>query len=210
MKSRGLVFLGILIFGCAGGAAPSAAGLTRPPPHPAPVAAEALWTMRGDALVIEAEAGEGGWERLTEAGEQVIRSREGARMMYRVRFERAGIHYLHLRCRLTVGHKDAAGKVLVPSGTNDAAVTVGGALLYGADGKTRPAGMRCHSRELRWTFLPKGPGAHTPEAIRDRPVHTYIPQPGVYEVVVGYRSPAFVIDKLAFTTSPKSPAEIRR
>ncbi len=163
--------------------------------------------MRGDPLVIEAEAGEGGWERLAEAGEQVIRARAGARMTYRVRFERAGVHFLHLRCRLTVGYKDATGKVLEPSSTNDAAVTVGGALLYGSDGKTRPAGMRCHSRDLRWTFLPKGPGAHTPEAIKEQPVHTYIPQPGVYEVVIGYRSPAFVIDKLAFTPAPQSPPE---
>ncbi len=187
---------------------PGLAGEPPPPaPHPVAVAAEASWTMRRDPLVIEAEAGEGAWERLAEAGEQVIRAREGARMTYRVRFERAGIYYVHLRCRLTVGHKDAAGKVLGASSTNDAAIAVGGALLYGADSRTRPAGMRCHSRELRWTFLPKGPGAHTPDAIRDRPVHTYIPQPGVYEVTIGYRSPAFVIDKLAFTTTPQSPAE---
>jgi hypothetical protein len=179
----------------------------RPPPHPAPIAAEAAWTMRGDALVIEAEAGTGGWERIAEAGEQAIRAKEGATMVYRIRFERAGVYHLHLRSRLTVGYKDATGKKLEPSSTNDAAITVGGALLYGSDEKTRPAGMRCHSRDLRWTSLPKGPGAHTPDAIRNDPVHTYIPQPGVYEVVIGYRSPAFVIDKLAITTLPKPPAE---
>jgi hypothetical protein len=196
-----------LLWGLAVMSPASAVNNDRPTPHPAPMVADAPWAMRGDTLVIEAEAGEGGWERLTEAGEQVIRAREGARMTYRVRFERAGIYYPHLRCRLTVGYKDAAGKVLVPSGTNDASITVGGAPLYGSDGKTRPAGMRCHHRELRWTFLPKGPGAHTPEAIKEQPVHTYIPRPGVYEVVIGYRSPAFVVDKLAFTTAPQSPPE---
>jgi hypothetical protein len=185
-------------------------GAPPPPPHPTPLTAEPSWTLQGETLVIEAEAGEGDWERLVEAGEQVIRSREGRRMTYRVRFERAGVYYLHLRSRLTVGYKDAAGKVLQPSSTNDAAITVGGAPLYGSDGKTRPAGMRCHSRELRWTFLPKGPGAHTPDAIRDDPVHVYIPQPGVYELAISYRSPAFVIDKIAFTSRPDSPTEPSR
>jgi hypothetical protein len=166
--------------------------------------------MVGESLVLEAEAGKGGWERIDEAGEKAIRAKEGERMVYRIRFERAGVYYLHLRCRLTVGYMDATGKVLEPSSTNDAAITVGGARLYGSDGVTRPEGMRSHARTFRWTFLPKGPGGHTPDPIRNNPVHTFIPQPGVYELAIGYRSPALVIDKFAFTTQPASPADPAR
>jgi hypothetical protein len=183
----------------------AATPVSRPSPLPAPAAGDARHAMDGESLVIEAEGGEGDWERIEEAGEQAIRAKEGARMSYRIRFPRPGVYYVHLRSRLTVGYRNAAGKELEPSSTNDAVVTVGGARLYGSDGTTRPEGMRCHGRTLRWTFLPKGPGSHTPDAIRNDPVHTFIPQAGVYELVIGYRSPAFVIDKIALTTRPLSP-----
>lgn len=178
-----------------------------PPPHPQPTAAAATVVVRGGTAVWEAEAGEGGWERIDEAGTAAIRAVSGKAMRYAVRFDAAGEYFLHLRCHHAGGTKNAAGETLKGESTNDAVVTVGGAPLYGADGTTRPVGMRCHSREFRWWSLPKGPGAHTPGPIRDLPVRTFIPAPGVYEIAVGYRSPGLVIDKLAVTATPAPPPE---
>jgi len=70
---------------------------------------------------------------------------------------------------------------------------------------TRPDGMRCHSATLSWWSLPKGPGGHTPVAIKNAPVTTFLPQAGVYELVLRYRSPGFVVDKIAFTRTPQAP-----
>ena len=170
-----------------------------PPPHPVATTAKADHVMRNGLVIIEAESGAGKWERVTDQGTTAIRSAVGAKMSYQVQFPEAGIYYVHLRCHYSVGMKNAAGEVLKGESTNDALFTVGGARLYGSDNATRPEGLRCHSADFRWWSRPKGPGAHTPNPIKELPAHTFIPQPGVYEVVIGYRSPGFVIDQLAFS-----------
>jgi hypothetical protein len=193
------------------------AGLTQSPVNPStgfPAPLPATTTERPThfekegIVVIEAESGRGEWERLEEEGASVIRAVPGRRMIYRVRFAKPGVYYVHMRCRLTSGMIGPAGTVLKDQSTNDAHLTVGGERLYGSDHQTRPEGMRCHSKSLAWWALPKGPGGHTPENIKQNPVVTYLPEAGVYEVALGYRSPGFVVDKIAFTQSPELPTEL--
>ncbi len=128
-------------------------------------------------------------------------------MRYLVSFASPGTYYLHLRCHQAKGTPGPDGKPLPGHSTNDVRVTVGGAPLYGVDGTTRPVGMRCHSDTLRWWSLPKGPGGHTPEPIKEHPVHFHIPSAGTYTVQLAYRSPGMVIDRLAITTSPAGPTD---
>jgi hypothetical protein len=175
-------------------------------PLPAPTSAGATHTERNGQVLIRATEGEGHWERFEEDGFAVIRAVHGESMIYRVYFKQAGIWYVHLRSRLTTGMKGPDGQVLADHSTNDAYVTVGGVRLHGSDRVTRPEGMRCHGRALDWWSLPKGPGGHTPDAIRDDPVMTFLPEPGVYEVALRYRSPGFVVHQIAFTRTPKPPA----
>ncbi|MDI1249836.1 MAG: hypothetical protein PSV13_13305 [Lacunisphaera sp.] len=177
------------------------------PPLPAPSTANSLSTKPGYSLVVEAETGIGEWERLEDSGVTVIRAVQGKSMTYHVNFAEAGVYYVHLRCRQTSGMKGPDGQILADTSTNDVHVLVGGQRLYGSDLTTRPEGMRCHSSTLSWWLLPKGPGNHTPEAIKNSPVTTYLPQAGVYEVILRYRSPGFVVDKIAFTRTPKAPAD---
>ncbi len=186
----------------------AAAAVTFPAPLPAPAAGEPTHSERDGVVMIEAESGSGAWERFEEAGATVIRSVVGEHMTYRVRFNEPGVRYVHLRCRPTVGFVDAKGNVLEDTSTNDVHVTVGGERLYGSDNVTRPDGIRSHGKGLSWWSLPKGPGGHTPQNIKQKGVMTYLPQAGVYEVVLGYRSPAFVVDKIAFTVSPKAPEDL--
>lgn len=186
----------------------AAAPVAFPAPLPAPIAEETTHAERDGVVVIEAESGTGAWEKFEEAGATVIRSVLGESMTYRVRFTEPGVRYVHLRCRPTSGYVDAKGKVLDDTSTNDAHVTVGGEKLYGSDRTTRPDGIRSHGKALSWWSLPKGPGGHTPPNIKQGGVMTYLPKAGVYEVVIRYRSPAFVVDKIAFTVSPKAPAEL--
>lgn len=198
--------LALLGFGLAGAFA-SAQTAEYPPPHARPLPGAVGAAFTGDSLILEAESGEGGWERLDDQGVKAIRAVKGEKMVYRVRVDAAGTYFLHLRCHHAGGTKDAAGKVLKGESTNDAVVTFGGAPLYGSDGVTRPVGMRCHSKDFRWWALPKGPGAHTPPAIKDQPVRVWVPEPGTYELVIGYRSPGLVIDRIAITRTPQPPTE---
>lgn len=176
-------------------------------PLPVPTRAAPTHVETDGRVLIKAAEGEGKWERFREEDTLVIRSVEGESMIYRVRFEQAGVWYVQLRCRLTHGMTGPDGRVLADHSTNDAHVTVGGARLHGSDRTTRPEGIRCHSRTLAWWGLPKGPGGHTPDAIRDDPVMTFVPEPGVYEVVLRHRSPGFVVDQIAFTRTPQPPKE---
>lgn len=178
-----------------------------PPPHAAPIDVAPTHTFQDGIALIEAESGEGGWERIQEKNTKAIRAVQGAEMRYRVRFPEAGFYFAYMRSHYAVGMKNAKGEVMETHSTNDAHVLVGGARLYGSDLTTRPEGMRCHSAEFRWSNLPKGPGGHTPEAIKKLPVHAFIPRSGVYEVIVRYRSPGLVIDKLAFSRDPKPPGD---
>jgi hypothetical protein len=174
-------------------------------PLPSPTSAEPTHTEQNGQVLIPAVEGKGQWERFEEDGFTVIRAVHGESMIYRVDFKQAGIWYVHLRCRLTSGMKGPDGKVLADHSTNDAYVTVGGVRLHGSDRVTRPEGMRCHGRALDWWSLPKGPGGHTPDAIRDDPVMAFLPEPGVYELALRYRSPGFVVHQIAFTRTPKPP-----
>lgn len=178
-----------------------------PPPHAQLTTAAATHDFRHDTAVLEAESGEGNWMRIDEGGTAAIRAVEGASMRYRLYFPEPGWYFVHMRSHHAVGLKNAQGEVLAPHSTNDAHVLVGGAPLYGSDLVTRPEGMRCHSAEFRWWQLPKGPGGHTPPAIKENPVRAYIPAAGIYEVTIRYRSAGLVIDKLAFTRKPAAPSE---
>ncbi len=178
-----------------------------PPPHPRPVGDAIGISFSGGHLIIEAESGEGDWEKIEDQGIEAIRAVKGAKMVYRIRFDTAGTYFVHLRCHHAGGTTNADGVVQKGESTNDAVVTFGGVPLYAADQVTRPVGMRCHSKEFKWWALPKGPGAHTPPLIKDKPVQFWVPEAGGYEFVIGYRSPGLVIDKIAITRTPEPPRD---
>lgn len=161
-----------------------------PEPLPIFVAAEGR-------VLIEAEIGTGDWTVIANDRDgHAVQATEGKAMRYLIDFREAGTWYVWLRCRHGGNHS-----------TNDAFVTLGGQPLYGVDRSTRPVGIRCHDDAFSWWSLPKGPGAHTPDAIRDDPVEAFIPQPGVYALEIAYRSPVFAIDQILLTTSKETPTE---
>ena len=56
--------------------------------------------------------------------------------------------------------------------------------------------MRVHGKNYSWTFLPKGPGHHTPDNIRDKPVYALVHDEGWHELEIISRSKLFIIDKI--------------
>jgi hypothetical protein len=176
-----------------------------PEPAGTEAALPAAMPVYAAGVPFSAQEGVGDWERIESHGIAAIRSVAGASMRYLVQLPEAGRFYVHLRCHQSTGMIGPQGTPLPGHSTNDAFVTIGGVRLFGSDGVTRPEGIRCHSDEFAWWSLPKGPGGHTPDPIRNDPVHTVIPAPGIYELVLTYRSPGFVVDQIAVTRHPSPP-----
>jgi hypothetical protein len=79
---------------------------------------------------------------------------------------------------------------------NDCLVEIDGQKLYGGDGSTRVDGMRSQPLFWAWSFLPKGPGNHTPENIKYANVHAVIGKAGTHQFSLKHRSDNFSIDKI--------------
>lgn len=48
----------------------------------------------------------------------------------------------------------------------------------------------------KWSQFPKKPSNHTPEAIRNPPVYSWVPAPGRYTLGMAHRSANFAVDKV--------------
>lgn len=170
-------------------------------PHPAKSnGVEATHTQTDNLLVIEAEDGVGGWEIINEGlSGQAIKSVNNQSMFYYIDFTDPGLYYLYY----LASNLDTS--------SNDAIIRFGGQRLWGEnnDGTpnntSRPDGIRSHARLIfDWDSLPKGPGSHTPDEIKNNSVHVIVPEPGIYALEVRYRSAEYKVDKLVLTTETLS------
>jgi hypothetical protein len=147
-----------------------------------------------DLVVLEAEQGTGDWTIVphpTSSGGRHINDPGAGSMTYTVTFPKAGRWYLFLRAwrgQATPATDDE----------NDVFVRVQGEKLWAMDDATRPDGMRVRCVDSCWSFLPKGPGPHTPPAIKMGNVHAVIDRPGRYTLELRHRSTNLSIDKILF------------
>ncbi len=154
------------------------------------VAQEKMFRSQNGIVSIEAEHATEivGWQDTTGvsgAAMQDMSERHAGYMLYKIYFDEPGLYFMSLLARTPGG-----------TSTNDCFITIDDKKLYGADAQTRPDGMRVHGEEFTWTFLPKGPGSHTPDAIRDKSVYAKIDSAGWHQLKIGSRSKLFIIDKI--------------
>jgi len=141
-------------------------------------------------VCIEAEhaAEVRGWKPVEGRSGQALQddaARKRGGCTYRVFLSKPGRYYLHMLCR-DQGNTE----------TNDCYATLDGERLYGADGTTRPDGIRSVGARFKWVCQPKGPGGHTPESIKGKPVYFLVGKPGWHELRIDSRSKGFVCDKI--------------
>ncbi len=131
-----------------------------------------------------------GWKRVSgNSGDamQDVSERKKGWMYYNVRFTRPGRYFVHLYC-LAPGNNTSK---------NDCYVKLDDEKLYSvADPQKRPDGIRVHSGTFAWTFLPKGPGSHTPDDIRKKPVYADVKTAGDHVFKIISRSKEFTLDKI--------------
>lgn len=152
---------------------------------------------RNGIVSFEAEDGLGEWPSFDLSKGKAIRDPGGGRMRYQVKFTAPGHYYLFMRVKQGPLGKDKE---------NDVLVSLDGERLYGEDNRTRPDGMRSYG-DWKWTYLPKGPGWHTPDEIRDGPVYFDVPAPGEYTFEIAHRSTNFCIDKVLLKRNDPSLPE---
>jgi len=137
-------------------------------------------------VAFEAEDGVGDWRLISAPGGRAIQDPGEGRMRYEIEFTQAGNYYVFLLAK-----QGPSG----PGKDNDCVLTLNGERLFGSDQLTRPEGMRVHG-SWKWTHLPKGPGGHTPDVIRNDPVYFKVPAPGRYTIEIAHRSANFSVDKI--------------
>lgn len=146
--------------------------------------------QNGVILIEAASCAFQGWEQVDDDSESALidRSERGEGWIStQIDFKEIGDYYLYLMCKYT-------GDSL--SERNDCFVTLDDQRLFGSDGTSRPDGIRTHSSKLAWSYLPKGPGAHTPTAIRDDPVYFTVAHSGIYTLRITSRSEGFTVRKM--------------
>lgn len=150
---------------------------------------------RDGQVAFEAEDGEGDWRLIPAPGGLAMQDPGQGTMRYTIEFTQSGNYYVFLFAK-----QGPAGS----GEENDAALTLNGERLYGSDHHTRPEGMRVHGN-WKWTFLPKGPGGHTPDTIRNNPVYFKVPEPGRYVFEIKHRSANFAVDKVLMKLNDPQP-----
>ncbi|MDZ7370176.1 MAG: hypothetical protein ONB12_03290 [candidate division KSB1 bacterium] len=139
-----------------------------------------------------------GWKLIDGKSKQALQdtSAQGkGYMTYSVRIDQPGKYWVSLLCLAPFGD----------TSKNDCYVYLDGKRLYGIDDKTRPDGMRCHTATFQWSALPKGPGGHTPEVIKEHPVYALVEKAGVHEFKIVSRSKEFCVDKIVLKLDDKTP-----
>lgn len=154
-----------------------------------------LMREREGRVAFEAEDGEGDWRVIPAPNGIGVQNPGKGGMRYAIEFTQPGNYYVFLHAK-----QGPAGG----GEENDAILTLNGERLYGSDDKTRPAGMRVHG-DWQWTSLPKGPGGHTPDAIRNNPVYFKVPAPGCYTFEIAHRSANFAVDKVLMKLNDPVP-----
>lgn len=156
---------------------------------------------RAGRLAFEAEEGAGDWKRIATPTGFAVEDTGSGGMSYDLEFTQPGKYYVFLLARQGDAGR-GQGK------ENDTTLTLGGERLYGSDGTTRPTGLRC-SGDWKWAWRPKGPGSHTPPAIRDQPAYFLVEQPGRLRLEMTHRSTHFAVDRVLLQrndpTPPSSP-----
>lgn len=137
---------------------------------------------------FEAEDGAGDWKRISAPTREAVQDPGSGVMRYEIEFTQPGKYYVFLLARQGEAGR-GKGK------ENDVALTLGGEKLYGVDDSTRPTGLRS-SGEWNWGWRPKGPGSHTPAAIRDNPAYFLVKQPGRLRFEMVHRSDNFAVDRI--------------
>ncbi len=176
------------------------AGLAAAPrPLAAPPGAQTLFREVDGVVSIEAEHAGTVKRWVEEEGEsgKAMRddaSRHGGEMTYEILFSKGGTYYVFFLCR-DQGNTE----------TNDCFLTLDKERLIGPDGRTRPDGMRSQGAKMTWVSTPKGPGGHTPEAVKKGPVHFDVPGPGLRILKVESRSKGFVVDKIVLKRNDDAP-----
>ncbi|MBP8257582.1 MAG: hypothetical protein KAX37_09670 [Opitutaceae bacterium] len=154
---------------------------------------------RNGIVDFEAEDGVGDWNRIsTPTGEGVLDPGSGV-MRYEIEFTQPGRYYVFILARQGEAGR-GKGK------ENDVALTLGGETLYGVDNSTRPDGLRS-SGEWKWGWRPKGPGSHTPAAIRDKPAYFLVKQPGRLLFEMTHRSENFAVDRVMMKLNDSIPPQ---
>jgi len=159
---------------------------------PGTTSAQDIFTDKNGVISMEAEHAHEikGWIPVTgmSGGKamQDTSSRGQGRMSYNLKISEPGPYFVFLLCRTPGG-----------TSTNDCFIRINGDKLHAvASPAMRPDGMRVHSETYAWTYLPKGPGAHTPNLIRDKPVFVWIKNAGTHQLEIISRSKLFCIDKI--------------
>lgn len=110
-------------------------------------------------------------------------------LRYELKFDHAGKYFVYF---LSMAPQKNTSQ-------NDCYVYLDNQRLYAlVDSRLRPDGIRVHTGDFSWSGLPKGPGAHTPQAIRDNRVYFEVQEPGTYTLQIVSRSMGFVLDKIVF------------
>ena len=150
---------------------------------------------KGGRVAFEAESGKGNWNIIPSPSGKAIQDPGQGHMRYNIRFTRTGKYYVFLLAKQGPRGKDKE---------NDVLLSLEGEKLYGSDDVTRPDGMRSYG-DWKWTKLPKGPGSHTPDAIRRDPVYFKVNRPGTYVFEIAHRSTNFAIDKVTMKLDDPTP-----
>jgi len=152
---------------------------------------------RNGTVEFEAEDGVGDWKRISVPTGAAVQDPGAGGMSYEIEFTRPGKYYTFLFARQGEAGR-GKGK------ENDVTLTLGGEKAYGVDDVTRPAGIRC-SGDWMWAWRPKGPGSHTPPAIRDKPVYFLVSRPGRLRFEMTHRSENFAVDRVIMKLNDPSP-----
>jgi hypothetical protein len=161
---------------------------------PAPkvfVESEGLVSMEAEHATVNK-----GWADVAGSSGRAMRDEGQGSLEFEIFFTRGGKFHVWMLCR-DQGNTE----------TNDCFVTLSGQRLYAADDKTRPDGIRSAGAAFTWVCRPKGPGGHTPDAIKSRPVYALVPGPGRHTLKVAHRSKGFEVDKIVLLLEGKAPPE---
>ena len=166
--------------------------------RPALAATAPIVSEKGGVVAFESEIGVGNWQIIPSPTGKAIQDPGQGGMFCRIKFSQPGKYYVFLLARQGSLGKDKE---------NDVCLSLDGEKLYGSDDRTRPDGMRSYGN-WKWTKLPKGPGAHTPDPIRNGAVYFLVDKPGVAVFEIAHRSANFAIDKVVMKLNdPTSPGE---
>ena len=160
---------------------------------------------QGDAGIIAVEAEHAlacqGWRMVSgHSGKAMQDDSERGQgwLRFELKFDQPGRYFMYLLC-------------LAPdknTSKNDCYVYLDEKKLHAiGEEKLRPDGIRVHTADYSWSGLPKGPGPHTPSAIRDNGVYFEVREPGTHTLQIVSRSMGFTVDKIVLKLNNQKAPE---